>query len=168
MGVPSAYWLGGASAAADDLRSNWGIRSSVMWRYAKLIKGGKMERCGISGIGVPSIAWISLGEPRHQLITKHLRHNGRAGNRIDAGVSLDNGFVWADKRTQFLRGRTVNKCELNWPTEATFKGVDRPLHGTVGCSSWIESFNLSCRCGTEPIGNRCTTNDRVKVLTLVA
>ena len=101
--VPSAYWLGGASAASDDLRRNWGIRSSVMWRYAKLIKSGKMERCGISGIGVPSIAWISLGEPHHQLITKHLCNNGRAGNRIDAGVPLDNGFVWADERTQFVR-----------------------------------------------------------------
>ena len=97
------YRLGGASAASDDLRRNWGIRSSVMWRYAKLIKSGKMERCGISGIGVPSIAWISLGEPHHQLISKHLCNNGRAGNRIDAGVPLDNGFVWADQRTQFVR-----------------------------------------------------------------
>ncbi len=46
--------------------------------------------------------------------------------------------------------------------------MDRPLHGKVGCSTWIETFNLSRRSGAQPIGNRCVPNDRIKVLTLVA
>jgi hypothetical protein len=45
--------------------------------------------------------------------------------------------------------------------------VDRPLHGMMRCGSRIEAFNLSRRSRTQPIGYRRTTNDRLKVLTLV-
>ena len=36
--------------------------------------------------------------------------------------------------------------------------MDRPLHGKVGCSTWIETFNLSRRSGTNTDSDRNVSN----------
>ena len=47
----------------------------------------------VTDVGVPTVAGMAVRQPLHQPVAHRLGENGGGGDRLAAGVAIDQGFV---------------------------------------------------------------------------